>query len=688
MTSVPQPPSPGAAPGPSSAAYGAHDLRDHDAAASEETPLLMSSASSISSRTYSLYSPKTTTTAGHVEDADPTQPRPPIRLARALAITCSLGLLIFLQGHRCRRARRLRGVGHVVQQRLHDPHVFTHPIGGRLATIFPTRTLVLPVATLMAAGSLLCASANSFAEFVAGRIVAGVGAAGVMTLAVVLTLELPSDKTRGIVMGLINAGFTLGVSFGAVVYGGLMPLVGWRPLFWAQVPFAFVAGLGVYNSLPHSLDSRETPKGSIREKLARIDYLGAILLTTTIVLFLYGLADKIQILPLILSLITLTFFLIVEYYLAADPVIPIKVLSSRGILLSCLAQTGFMSARWSVLFYAPIFMLAVRGAAPAAAGSILIPTNIGFGLGGVLVGWLHVRRSGAFWLPSMASLALFSLSLCALSLAGTPELPVVVFILVVFVNGMATGGVLNYTLAHTLHLSHDDTQYIATSLIATFRGFGGSFGTAIGGGIFYRLLRSDLVSGFLQLDGGDELSHDRQRLVSNLLSSPGLVHGGDLSIAEREIAIQGYAGASRGVWQAAAVLGVVVVAIQAATGWTSPSEEEETSARGMDSENEHVGEANSDAAPCFAPTKCLPDSPKLDRPKGSPANLANGILALETPSLVVLRAAAPTILGVLAPAACQNPHTPCPDMTCHQHPLSHVTHVAGEYLSALHPGRR
>ncbi|WAO89384.1 MFS domain-containing protein [Fusarium falciforme] len=602
MTSVPQPPSSGAAPGPSSAAYGVHDLRDHDAAASEETPLLMSSASSISSRTYSLYSPKTTTTAGHVEDADTTQPRPPIRPARALAITCSLGLLIFLQASNMSGMTLIQGTVAAelgayeasamwFSSAYMIPMSSLTPIGGRLATIFPTRTLVLPVATLMAAGSLLCASANSFAEFVAGRIVAGVGAAGVMTLAVVLTLELPSDKTRGIVMGLINAGFTLGVSFGAVVYGGLMPLVGWRPLFWAQVPFAFVAGLGVYNSLPCSLDSRETPKGSIREKLARIDYLGAILLTTTIVLFLYGLADKIQILPLILSLITLIFFLIVEYYLATDPVIPIKVLSSRGILLSCLAQTGFMSARWSVLFYAPIFMLAVRGAAPAAAGSILIPTNIGFGLGGVLVGWLHVRRSGAFWLPSMASLALFSLSLCALSLAGTAELPVVVFILVVFVNGMATGGVLNYTLAHTLHLSHDDTQYIATSLIATFRGFGGSFGTAIGGGIFYRLLRSDLVSGFLQLDGGDELSHDQQRLVSNLLSSPGLVHGGDLSIAEREIAIQGYAGASRGVWQAAAVLGLVVVAIQAATGWTSPSEEEETSARGMDSENEHVGEA-------------------------------------------------------------------------------------------------
>lgn len=54
-----------------------------------------------------------------------------------------------------------------------------------------------------------------------------------------------------------------------------------RPLFWAQVPLAFVAGLGVYNSLPRSLDSRETPKGSVGEKLARIDYLGAMLLVSS-----------------------------------------------------------------------------------------------------------------------------------------------------------------------------------------------------------------------------------------------------------------------------------------------------------------------------------------------------------------------------------------------------------------------
>lgn len=254
-----------------------------------------------------------------------------------------------------------------------------------------------------------------------------------------------------------------------------------------------------------------------------------------------------------------------------------------------------MSARWTVLFYAPVFMLAVRGAVPTTAGSILIPTNLGFGLGGIIVGWLHVRRNGAFWLPSIVSLIFFSVSLYALSLVATPDLPVALFIVVVLVNGLATGAGLNYTLAHILHLSHKDTRYITTSLLGTFRGFGGSFGTAIGGGIFYRLLRSNLTSGFLELDGG-HLSKGRRDLISKLLGTPGLVFGGDLDDAARHVAVDGYAGASRGVWQAAAAWGIVMIVIQAATGWTAPQEEgceeiDEEEARALITENEGVGEA-------------------------------------------------------------------------------------------------
>lgn len=288
-------------------------------------------------------------------------------------------------------------------------------------------------------------------------------------------------------------------------------------------------------------------------------------------LFLYGLAGDIQVTPLVASAISLLVFLAVENFYATDPIIPLSVLASRGALLSCAAQLGFMSARWTILYYAPIFMLAVRGYAPAAAGSILIPTNVGFGAGGLIVGWLHIRRGGSFWMPSAASFALFAASLYGLSTVGYPDVSAPVISVAVFLNGLATGAALNYTLAHVLHLSHPGTQFVTTSLLGTVRGFGGSFGTAIGGGIFYRMLKRGLESGFADLEGG--LNEERAELVRRLLGSPEDVFHGGLSSSEKAVAIRGYAGASRGTWAAAAALGLVIVIVQLGTGWTAPEEE-------------------------------------------------------------------------------------------------------------------
>ncbi|PTD03290.1 hypothetical protein FCULG_00009683 [Fusarium culmorum] len=438
------------------------------------------------------------------------------------------------------------------------------PVTGRLATIFPPRTLILPIAALIATGGLVCTVSTSFGVFVAGRVIAGTGAAGVLSLAIIIAIELASEKSRGLVLGLINAGFTAGVSFGAI-----------RPLFWGQIPFAIATGLGVFISIPAAAEPHDN-KTPLGQKLARIDYLGAALLTTSIVLFLYAIADEIQLLPLCLAPVILLLFLAVEIYVATDPIIPIKVLSSPGILFSCFAQLGLMIARWSVLFYAPIFMLAVRGSSPAAAGSILIPTNIGFGLGGILVGLLHhvYALAHQYHQPSSGSVHRRRADQRPRDWRG-----------------------VNYTLAHILHLSYNDTRYIATSLLGTFRGSGSSFGTAVAGGIFYRFLRGSLEAGFLQLDGGERLSDDRQRLVSSLVNTPGLVHGGDLSRAEQAIAIKGYAGATRGVWQAMAALGVVVVLFQALTGKKAPDDKreadhvDEEAARVVVTENEGVGEA-------------------------------------------------------------------------------------------------
>ncbi|KAM3525279.1 hypothetical protein NHJ13051_004064 [Beauveria bassiana] len=540
-----------------------------------------------------------------VSQKDDDVPNIPVSVRRGIAIGLGLGILVFLQ------ATNMSGMTMIQGQVAEDidahaaaswftaayliPLSSFASLAGRLATVFSPRSLVLPVGALYALGSLVTACATSFAGLVLGRAIAGTGGAGVLGLCVIFVLELTTKRRRGLFIALVNTGFTVGVAFGAVVYGALFPVIGW-------IPVSLIGGIISFISLPSSMqagggDLLHKP-GTTRQKLARIDYLGAFLLCFTIVVFLYSLAADIHPVSLGLSLVSLAAFLFVEYRVAADPIIPLPVLSSRGVLFSCLAQLGLMTARWTLLFYTPIYMLAVRGAAPARAGSILIPTNAGFGIGGFVVGALHIRRAGSFWLPTLVVSAVFALSLFLMGLVAAPTAPMPLFVAVVFLNGLATGASLNYNLAHLLHLSHKDTEYVSTSLLGTFRGFGGSFGTAIGGGIFLRTLKQALTVGFADLEGhhgNESLSPKHARLVTRLLGAPGLVFSGELNIEEQHIAINGYSGAIRDVWHSAALLSVIFVAVQAAAGWTAPEDrnnkcdaEEENQAHAALLENEGV----------------------------------------------------------------------------------------------------
>ena len=57
-----------------------------------------------------------------------------------------------------------------------------------------------------------------------------------------------------------------------------------------------------------------------------------------------------------------------------------------------------MVSRWSVLFYSPVYALAIREWPPSLAGTMLIPANLGFATGSILVGWLFIRDAKSYYL--------------------------------------------------------------------------------------------------------------------------------------------------------------------------------------------------------------------------------------------------------------------------------------------------
>lgn len=443
------------------------------------------------------------------------------------------------------------------------------PLNGKLAAVFTPRLTIFASTVLLSIGTVTSGLASEFTGFLVGRVVTGIGASGIFTVSIIVVLEVTTAKRRGLAIGLLNSGFTVGVAVGATAAGALLPQVGWRWLFVSQAPIALLGGVVLLLSIPTTFTTGKQDDSEIPTltRLAKLDYIGAVSLTASIVLVLYSLGAPrhIPLLPLILSPFVFTAFVLNEVYLSSDPIIPVTLLKSRGLLLTCLATVGYMMARWAVLFYTPTYAIAVRNWSPASAGAILVPTNAGFALGGLIVGGLHIRRSGSFYVPTLVVYGLFPFTMVLLAVLSTHDSNKWLYVLDLLLSGALTGAALNYNLAHLLHLTPKSTHYVATSLLATFRGFSGSFGSAIGGGMFSRTLYNSLTRQFA------ERGIKNEDLVVRLLGSPALV--GSLEGVQKEVAVKGYEEALKLLFLSGAGLAALMVFLQAGAGWKAAGEE-------------------------------------------------------------------------------------------------------------------
>ncbi|KIW29179.1 uncharacterized protein PV07_05011 [Cladophialophora immunda] len=455
------------------------------------------------------------------------------------------------------------------------------PVAGRLCTIFSPRVYLLASIVVQSGGLFITSQAKSLAVFLAGRAVTGVGSASITPVAFILVTELTSPRRRGLFFGCINTGYTTGVACGAIIAGALEPLVGWRAVFWLQIPFALCAVTVAFFAIPKPKASLAAGSSeSLAKKLSQIDYLGVLSIISAVVLLLYSLSSpRIKVTPIILSLASFILFLFVEATWASQPIVPVSVLRSRGNILTGIATVGVMTARWGVLFYTPTYVLTLRGWPQTKAGLTLIPTNLGFGLGGLLAGWLHIRRTGSFYLACVVTFVLFALSMVAVAWISTPTSNIALYLGVLFLNGFIVGALLNYSLAHVLHLTLPATHVIVIPLNAMFRSLSGSFGSSISGGLFLRALQRALTQGFEQrgITG-------KAQLIRQLVGTPILVQR--LSGVDREVAMLGYEQALRTIYMAGGAWALCMLLVQAGTGWTAPEVIKDEEGAGSDESRE------------------------------------------------------------------------------------------------------
>ncbi|MCP2328880.1 MFS family permease [Hamadaea flava] len=124
------------------------------------------------------------------------------------------------------------------------------PLLGRLSDRYGRRVVILACLVAFALGSVATASATGIVQLVAGRGLQGLAGGALLPVTMALAADVFGDRRRAAALGWVGAaqelGAVLGPLFGAAVGGWL----GWRGIFWLNLPLAALCALAVWFALP------------------------------------------------------------------------------------------------------------------------------------------------------------------------------------------------------------------------------------------------------------------------------------------------------------------------------------------------------------------------------------------------------------------------------------------------------
>jgi EmrB/QacA subfamily drug resistance transporter len=244
-------------------------------------------------------------------------------------------------------------------------------LAGRLGDLLGAWRVFLAGLALFTIASLLCGFATSAGQLVAGRFVQGAG--GALAAAVVLGMIVrlfPSPREQARAMGIYSFTQAGGAAFGFVAGGVLTDAVGWPAIFLINVPIGLVVWLAGRRLLP-----REPGLGLGQG----LDVPGAVFITTGLCLGVYAIVRTQFDLAAVLAALTIVAFL-VRQHLARRPLIPLRLLSRRWLLVANAAVLLIFATGMGFQFLNALFVQRVMGYDALGTGLAFLPTPIVIGL--------------------------------------------------------------------------------------------------------------------------------------------------------------------------------------------------------------------------------------------------------------------------------------------------------------------
>jgi MFS family permease len=251
---------------------------------------------------------------------------------------------------------------------------------GLVYRYYSTKKVLLVLTALFEIGSIVCASAPTSNALIVGRVITGIGGAGIPPGAYFLiTLLVPLEK-RPKFLGSLGSVFGISSILGPIL-GGYLTSVTWRWCFWINVP---IGGVALILLLLLTPDKPPPIKASTtwRKRFLDLDPVGFLLIATCIVALLFALQlggrdrewshPRIIILFVIFGAFLLA-FVAYQIWRKEEATVPPKVICQRTMLSGCIIGFSIGSVMVVYAFYLPVWFQVVQSKSPQNSGLSLLP---------------------------------------------------------------------------------------------------------------------------------------------------------------------------------------------------------------------------------------------------------------------------------------------------------------------------
>lgn len=380
------------------------------------------------------------------------------------------------------------------------------PLWGKFADLFNRKLLIQLALAIFVIGSALAGFSQNTDTLIGFRVLQGLGAGGLAALSQIIMADIISPRDRGKYAGLFGAVMALGTVGGPLLGGLITDSIGWRWNFFIALPIAVAAILLLQRTL-------HLPK--LAKRRVRIDYLGAVLITSGVSLLLIwvsvaGRSFEWASVPSFAMVTGAALLLIAAVFVefkAPEPIIPLSMFKNRTFTLAVIASISVGVSMFGTSVFLSQYMQLARGATPTQSGLLTIPMMGGLLISSTVFGNFISRRGT--WKSVMIAGGV--LLVAGTGLLGTLQYDtnLVLVGIYMFVLGAGVGMLMQNLVLVVQNSIEVQNLGVATSAVTFFRSLGGTIGVTVLGSILGTVVAQQVTTGIKALARADRLEAAR-----------------------------------------------------------------------------------------------------------------------------------------------------------------------------------